>query len=158
MLASDSICLPVISCATLGGVKSSIAAFRSAYNETAIPEDAVSAQIGLIGTMRIMDRLDETAPLIAAAVKAAEATGQFAHLSKLHYLQGSICFPKGDFRGCLDAQTKALDYAEKVDDPELKARALSGLGDAFYAQGGCPTPMKFSRNALTSAVATTSAQ
>ena len=119
----------------LGRGEESIAAFRSAYNETAIPEDAVSAQIGLIGTMRIMDRLDETAPLIAAAVKAAEATGQFAHLSKLHYLQGSICFPKGDFRGCLDAQTKALDYAEKVDDPELKARALSGLGDAFYAQG-----------------------
>jgi class 3 adenylate cyclase/tetratricopeptide (TPR) repeat protein len=119
----------------LGRGEASIAAFRSALDETTSPEEAVEARIGLIGTMRIMDQLDETPPLITEAVAAAEATAQFANLSKLYYLKGSICFPKGDFRGCLDAHSKALEHAERVGAPELIARALSGQGDAYYAQG-----------------------
>jgi class 3 adenylate cyclase/tetratricopeptide (TPR) repeat protein len=119
----------------LGRGEASVAAFRAALADSTAPEDAVEARIGLIGTMRIMDRLDETAPLFEEAAREAEASGQFAALSKLHYLQGSIRFPRGDFRGCLEAHMNALSYAEKVDSPELKARALSGLGDAYYAQG-----------------------
>jgi class 3 adenylate cyclase/tetratricopeptide (TPR) repeat protein len=119
----------------LGRGEASITAFRSVLDDTEDPAAVVAARIGLVGTMRIMDRLDETPSIIAEAVAIAEATAQYANLSKLHYLKGAICFPKGDFRGCLEANSTALGHAERVGDPELMARALSGQGDAYYAQG-----------------------
>lgn len=119
----------------LGRGEASITAFRSVLDDTADPEAVVAARIGLIGTMRIMDRLDETQSIISEAMAIAEANEQYANLSKLHYLKGAICFPRGDFRGCLDAHSVALGHAERVGDPELMARALSGQGDAYYAQG-----------------------
>lgn len=119
----------------LGRGEESIAAFRQALSLTNDPELTVEAQIGLVGTMRIMDRLDDTLPLIAEAVALAEGTQQFGNLSRLHYLKGSICFPRGDFQGCLAAHTTALDFAGRAGSPELEAKALSGLGDAYYAQG-----------------------
>jgi class 3 adenylate cyclase/tetratricopeptide (TPR) repeat protein len=119
----------------LGRGEESMRAFNDALTQTTVPEEVVEAQIGLVGTMRIMDKLDGAMPLIAEAIGTAERAGQTEQLSRLHYLKGSISFPKGDFQGCLEAHTRALDYAGQAGSPELEARALSGLGDAYYAQG-----------------------
>ena len=119
----------------LGRGEDSMKAFTDALAQTTVPEEVVEAQIGLVGTMRILDKLDGALPLIAEAIGTAELSGQTEQLSRLHYLKGSISFPKGDFLTCLDAHTRALDYAGQAGSPELEARALSGLGDAYYAQG-----------------------
>ena len=119
----------------LGRGEKSIAAFEDAGRIANTSDEMVSAQIGLIATMRILDRLDDASELIAEAEDVALKAEQFANLSKLNYLRGSISFPRGDFKGCLNAHTKALNYAEEANQPELTAQALSGLGDAYYAQG-----------------------
>jgi len=41
----------------------------------------------------------------------------------------------GNIDGCLAAHGKALDYATEAGSPEAEAKALSGLGDAWYMRG-----------------------
>lgn len=95
----------------------------------------LSAAIGEITALRLVDRVDEASARIAAAEQVAEGGAHDLELSHLAYLRGSLLFPTGDFQASLRAHDRALLLAERVGNPERIADALSGRGDALYAQG-----------------------
>lgn len=119
----------------LGQGQASLEAFHTALGEATTVWHRLAAQIGMISTMRILDQLEDAERIIAEAEQTEPTTALLPHLSKLHYLKGSLAFPKGDMKGCLAAHSTARDLAKRAAEPELEARALSGLGDAYYAQG-----------------------
>jgi class 3 adenylate cyclase/tetratricopeptide (TPR) repeat protein len=119
----------------LGHGDASLVAFRTAHDEAGTVAHRLAARIGMISTMRILDQLEDAEQIIAEAEKTEPTADLLPQLSRLHYLKGSLAFPKGDFKGCLAAHSVARDLAKRAAEPELEARALSGLGDAYYAQG-----------------------
>ena len=119
----------------LGRAAESLDVFDAALAAAATPRDMLAARIGSVSSMRILDRIDDALALIAVAERVAPEPALYPLLSRLHYLKGGLFFPRGDFRNCLEAHTLARDFAERAGHPELLARALSGLGDAYYAQG-----------------------
>ena len=95
----------------------------------------LKAMIGEITALRLVDRVDAARDLIARAEEIAEHGGHERELSHLKYLRGALLFPTGEFQASLQAHDEALKYARRVNDPERIADALSGRGDALYAQG-----------------------
>jgi tetratricopeptide (TPR) repeat protein len=93
------------------------------------------AWIGLAQGMRIADRQDEALALLDRARSSAETHGLVETLATIHYLRGSLLFPMGDLDGCMAAHELAKSYARRAGAPEAEARALSGLGDAYYLRG-----------------------
>ncbi|KIN61587.1 Adenylate/guanylate cyclase [Sulfitobacter noctilucae] len=112
-----------------------IAAFELAQESATDARDLCRAQIGVVATMRIQDRIDEAYALLDVAQELAESRELLAELSEIHYFRGSLHFPRGNLDGCLADHAKSLDYAKRADLPERQALALSGLGDAYYARG-----------------------
>src|SRR5690606_21711207 len=65
----------------------------------------------------------------------AAASDDYAMLSHIQYLTGSVLFPRARAQECLVAHQQALSHARLAGSPHAEARALSGLGDAYYIQG-----------------------
>ncbi|MFV0384978.1 AAA family ATPase [Paracoccus sp. (in: a-proteobacteria)] len=99
------------------------------------PVIRIQAQIGKIITMRLIDWGAQAAETCDKAEKAARAANLSPELSEILYLRGSLRFPTGDFKGSLAAHAEALTLASELNSPRLMAAALSGRGDALYAQG-----------------------
>jgi tetratricopeptide (TPR) repeat protein len=68
-------------------------------------------------------------------VPLALEIGAEAALGKLLYLKGNIYFPRGNYNECRRLHEDAARYAQASDMSETQARALSGVGDSYYAQG-----------------------
>jgi class 3 adenylate cyclase/tetratricopeptide (TPR) repeat protein len=113
----------------------SIECFRSARDCAQTPLEICQSEIGIASAMRILDRIDDAYSVLDHAQDIAEEAGLIAELSTIHYLRGSLHFPRGDLDGCEAEHTTSLDYARRADLPRRQALALSGLGDAAYAQG-----------------------
>ncbi|MGI9366391.1 MAG: AAA family ATPase [Rhizobiaceae bacterium] len=118
-----------------GDSEKSIECFREAQEYAQDSLDKCRALIGCAAAMRILDRIDEAYTVLDEAQSIAEADQLLPELSNIHYLRGSLHFPKGDLIGCHEEHSKSLEYAQTADLPERQALALSGLGDAAYAQG-----------------------
>ena len=108
---------------------------RAAEAATGHPALWLSAAIGEITALRLVDRVDDARQKIAEAEAVAQRGAHDLELSHLAYLRGSLLFPTGDFQASLRAHDQALLLAERVGNPERIADALSGRGDALYAQG-----------------------
>ncbi|HWN66087.1 MAG TPA: AAA family ATPase [Haliangium sp.] len=93
------------------------------------------AWLGLAEDMRIIDRTDEALALLERAEPLAAAHDLVDELATLYSLRGNLLFPLGDVDGCLAAHEQARVFAERAGSPERAARALSGLGDAYYVRG-----------------------
>jgi len=93
------------------------------------------AWIGLAGCMRIVDRMDEGLEFLDRAEIAAEADTLNAELSDIHYLRGNFYFPLGRTDDCLHEHEQARHFGQLAGQPEAEARALGGLGDAYYLRG-----------------------
>jgi len=93
------------------------------------------AKIGLAASMRACDRQPEALATLDEAQDLARGSGFEAERAEIHYLRGSVFFPLGNVRGCLQEQMRALEHARAAGSIELQLRALSGLGDAHYAGG-----------------------
>jgi tetratricopeptide (TPR) repeat protein len=119
----------------LGETEKALEAFERARDTAEGTQDRCRAQIGQIATLRIMDRIDDAYAILDEAEAAARQSDLASELSEIHYLRGSLHFPKGNIEGCLAEHRKSLDYAERADLVERRALALSGLGDAHYAAG-----------------------
>lgn len=85
-------------------------------------------RLGNAADPQIWDYLDQAQAL-------ATEVGQVETLATIHYLRGSLLFPRGDVVGCLAQHARARDYARQAGSPQAEARALSGLGDAYLLQG-----------------------
>ncbi len=104
--------------------------------------DEVQMLIDLVSALRILDRYDEALKYLDRAESAAEADDQIEQLSLIHYYRGNIYFPLGNIDGCLEQHQRARDLANRANSPEKEARALSGLGDAYYLRGQMITANK----------------
>ena len=58
-----------------------------------------------------------------------------AEQSRIHFLRGNLCFPRGDLDGCLRELGIGLQLAKRAGATELEAMTLGGLGDADYMRG-----------------------
>jgi tetratricopeptide (TPR) repeat protein len=92
--------------------------------------------------MRIVERLDEALDVLAKAEATATRHALNGELSRVHYFRGNILFPRGDVDGCLREHELARELARAAASPEDEARALSGLGDAYYLGGRIVTAEK----------------
>jgi transcriptional regulator with XRE-family HTH domain/tetratricopeptide (TPR) repeat protein len=99
------------------------------------PEEKIDAVVGLATTLNILEELEEEERLLDETVPLAISVGAEAALGKLLYLKGNIYFPRGDYSECRRYHEDAARYAQASDMAETRARALSGVGDSYYAQG-----------------------
>ena len=119
----------------LGRIAEATEAYESALAAAADPTERCRAQIGIAAAMRISDRIDEALPVLDAAEATAASLGLDAERARIHYLRGSLYFPRGRVRESRAEQERALEFARRIGSAEAEALALSGLGDALYAEG-----------------------
>ncbi|MCA0927097.1 adenylate/guanylate cyclase domain-containing protein [Ruegeria profundi] len=131
-----------------GDSEKSITCFREAQDCAAHALDKCRSLIGIAAAMRILDRIDEAYAVLDEAQTIAEGGTLLSELSNVHYLRGSLHFPRGDLDGCQEEHSKSLEYAQRADLPERQALALSGLGDAAYARGRMFTAHEVIENCL----------
>ncbi len=91
------------------------------------------------GSMRVLDRFDEAFEVLSRAEALALEPDDVRRLADICFLRGNLHFPRGNIEGCLEQHARSLALAQRVGDPELEARALSGLGDASYMRGAMIT-------------------
>jgi tetratricopeptide (TPR) repeat protein len=84
----------------------------------------------------------DAAEALEGATAALAGAGSPLERARLHYLLGSNAFALGDAAACEASHADALAWAERAGSVEWQARALSGLGDAFYAQGRMLTALR----------------
>jgi tetratricopeptide (TPR) repeat protein len=95
--------------------------------------------IGLAAGYRIVDRIEDALAAVAEAEPMAEYAQQSLDLARIHHLRGNLYFPLGNLQGCLSEHEKALKFAEMCGSAHYTARALGGIGDAYYALGRMET-------------------
>ncbi|MGQ0662214.1 MAG: adenylate/guanylate cyclase domain-containing protein [Pseudomonadota bacterium] len=132
----------------MGRPADSIAVTREALAAAATDAERCRAWIGLAAGMRVTDAYDEALGMLDRAEAAAKAERLDRELSQVHYYRGNLYFPLGNIEGCLEQHRLALEYAERAGSPEDQARALSGLGDAYYARGRMITSLDYFRRCI----------
>src|SRR5690606_4850242 len=109
-------------------------AARDALAIAATSAQKAAAWVALAECLRGTPRDAEALSALEAAEQAA-ASDDYAMLSHIQYLTGSVLFPRARAQECLVAHQQALSHARLAGSPHAEARALSGLGDAYYIQG-----------------------
>ncbi|HSI00564.1 MAG TPA: AAA family ATPase [Reyranella sp.] len=118
----------------LGSPREAEAQFRSALlHDAAAPR--AEAEFGIAAALRIVDDMPGAAAALDRAQAGAEALDLTELRSRCHHLRGNLLFPTGRVEECMEQHKAALALAERAQSPELTARALGGMADAFYAQG-----------------------
>ena len=107
-------------------------AYRSALNSGGPEQDRRRALIGCAAANRLLARIDDAFAALDEAEPLATASADDRALAEIHYLRGNLHFARGELEACRDAHSSALRFAERLDAPEWRARALSGLADAQY--------------------------
>ncbi len=92
------------------------------------------AYVSLAETLRGTPRDGEALSALESAQQTS-AADDHATRSHIHYLIGSVLFPSGQSQASLEAHEQALSHAKLAGSANAEARALSGLGDAYYIQG-----------------------
>ena len=119
----------------LGRTADSVDAFRRCVELADGARERCHAFIGVAAGLRVLDRYGEALAALAEAEAAAVAVDDAEALAEIHYLRGNIHFPRGDVEACRRAHEQALDCARRAGSALAEARALGGLGDAFYQEG-----------------------
>src|SRR6185436_8284213 len=111
-------------------------------------DERCQALVGLAAGRRIIDRIDDALTALAEAEPMAERAERILDLARIHHLRGNLYFPLGNLEGCLREHEKALRFAEMCGSAEYTARALGGLGDAYYALGRMRTAHRYLERCL----------
>ena len=80
------------------------------------------------GGMSALDEAEAVGP-------GADANSDNKQQAQIHFFRATFHFSAGDIDNCLAQNEAALRCAETAQDPEWRASAHSGLGDAYYACG-----------------------
>ena len=126
----------------IGQPANSILVYRKALEASPGKPDKCRAWIGLAAGMRLTDNFDEALSALKDAEDVALSSSLTLELSQIHYYRGNLYFPLGNIEGCLEQHGLALKCAQQAKSPECEARAMSGLGDAYYSQGKMITSLK----------------
>ncbi|MGH8197588.1 MAG: BTAD domain-containing putative transcriptional regulator [Steroidobacteraceae bacterium] len=95
----------------------------------------VRARLALANALRILDRYDEALAALDRAEAVLAGHDRPELLARIWTLRGNIHFPRGELDACLAAHEQALEWAHQANSPVDEARALGGLGDAWYQRG-----------------------
>jgi len=125
--------------AGLGSMAEARLAYQHALMLAGRPTEKIDAVIGLAATLNVLDQLDEEEHLIDETLPLARSIDADASLARLFYLKGNIYFPRGNYSECRRLHDAAVSHARTAGATETEARALSGLGDSWYAQGRMKT-------------------
>lgn len=98
-------------------------------------DEKIDVALGLAPVLNTLDSLDEEEQLLELTVPLARQLKADAALARLFYLQGNLYFPRGDYARCRQHHEQALMHARSAGATDTEVRAISGIGDSWYAQG-----------------------
>jgi DNA-binding SARP family transcriptional activator/tetratricopeptide (TPR) repeat protein len=119
----------------LGRTHDALASYRDSLDFALDQPSRGRAWFGVASALRIMDRHEEA---LEALDQAEAALGEMADArtkARIYSLRGNLCFPLGRLDACLRAHEQAYAHAARAQSPPDIARALGGLGDAYYQRG-----------------------
>jgi class 3 adenylate cyclase/tetratricopeptide (TPR) repeat protein len=132
----------------VGRSQESIDAFRAALDLADNESQRCNAWMGIAAGNRITGEFALAMQALAQAQPIAERLGLPAECSRIHHLRGNLFFAQGSNVECNDQHQIALEYAQRSADPTCEAQALSGLGDARYAQGRMLSALDYFRRCV----------
>jgi tetratricopeptide (TPR) repeat protein len=92
-------------------------------------------RIALAEGLRITDHHSEALAELSSAEALASESHRLLEQSRIHHLRGNIYYPLGKAESCFLEHKAALRFAKKAASTEWEARALGGLGDAYFLAG-----------------------
>ncbi|MCA8866834.1 MULTISPECIES: ATP-binding protein [unclassified Halomonas] len=95
----------------------------------------IAADLWLARVLNMLDALEAEETILDGLLPLAEALDDPLPLAETLYLKGSLYFPRGDFATSRYYHSQALLQARQAGDVRTEIQALSGLGDAHYAEG-----------------------
>ncbi|AMD01604.1 ATP-binding protein [Halomonas chromatireducens] len=95
----------------------------------------ITADLWLARVLNMLDALEAEEAILDGLLPLAEALENPLPLAEALYLKGNLYFPRGDFATSRAYHTRALEQARSGGDVRTEIQALSGLGDAHYAEG-----------------------
>jgi class 3 adenylate cyclase/predicted ATPase len=125
-----------------GRGREALEAYRGALADCRSEEDRVRALIGAAASNRLLAKLDDAFAALAEAEAPARAAAADRALAEIHYLRGNLYFVRGELDSCRNEHLAALEAASRLDSPEWRAHALSGLADAQYLDCRMATALK----------------
>ena len=127
----------------MGRSTESIAAFSAAVALAAQDTPAYChAWMGVAAGHRITGEFSQAMQALARAQPVAERLVLDEELSRIHHTRGNLHFAQGGVQACEAQHRLALECARRCGSAECEAHALSGLGDAHYAQGRMRTALE----------------
>jgi DNA-binding SARP family transcriptional activator len=90
---------------------------------------------GMASALRLLDRPADALAALDRHEAELGAGASAQALARLWSLRGNLYFPMSDVDACLHAHQRALTYAQQAGARGDEARALGGLGDAYYQRG-----------------------
>ena len=115
-----------------GRGREALEAYRGALADCRSEGDRVRALIGVAAANRLLAKLEDAFAALSEAEAPARAAAADRALAEIHYLRGNLHFVRGELDSCRNEHSAALEAALRLDSPEWRAHALSGLADAQY--------------------------
>ena len=129
-----------------GLVEQAASSYQQALDAASSLSEHCRAWTGLALNLHLQDRYNDALQALHNAETMAQDWPK--DLAQIHYQRGRMLFPLGRIEECLASHRNALQYAQHAKSPELQARALSGLGDAYYQRGQMLTAQPYFDQAL----------
>lgn len=127
----------------LGRVEAAVDAYRAASTLAPAGAQRRQALTGLAAALRICDRHRGALSALDQALAIAGDEPSPGELAEIHLLRGNLYFPLGESEACLAEHEEARVHAARSGSPQLEARALSGLGDAYYQRAQMLTAHRY---------------
>ncbi|WP_355659640.1 ATP-binding protein [Halomonas salifodinae] len=118
-----------------GRIQAAREAFEAAREQARQESRRITADLWLARGLNMLDALTAEEAILDELLPLAEALEDPLPLAEALYLKGNLYFPRGDFATSRRYQTRALAEARRGGDVRTEIQALSGLGDAHYAEG-----------------------
>ncbi|HYA81072.1 MAG TPA: AAA family ATPase, partial [Methylocystis sp.] len=125
-----------------GRGEDALEAYRTVLASGAADADRLRALIGCAAANRLLAKIDDAFAALTEAEPPARAAADSRALAEIHYLRGNLRFARGEIEACRNEHASALDFALRLDQPEWRARALSGLADAQFMDCRMATALK----------------
>jgi class 3 adenylate cyclase len=117
-------------------------AYRGALSDCRSDRDCLRGLIGRAAANRLLAKLGDAFAALSEAEPRARAAAADRALAEIHYLRGNLHFARGELDFCRKEHSAALEVALRLDSPEWRAHALSGLADAQYMDCRMATALK----------------
>lgn len=118
-----------------GSVSESVEVYENALAFAQSDAEKCRAWTGMAEGLRLLNSFDRALEVLEKAEEAALSCDDDRSLARIYSLIGGIYFPLGRLDECLEAHEGAILAAQRSGSVLDEARALSGLGDAYYQRG-----------------------